>query len=76
METMVLMESHLARLYPKNLKWNFISRLKWAKILYGKQQFKRVKALNIKIIDEIFEADIIVDCLFGTGLNKPLDEKI
>ncbi len=41
----------------------------------AKQQLKRTKALNIKIIDELFEADIIVDCLFGTGLNKPLDEK-
>lgn len=41
----------------------------------AKQQLQRIKALNIKIIDEIFEADIIVDCLFGTGLNKPLDEK-
>lgn len=41
----------------------------------AQQQFKRIKALNIKIIDKVFEADIIVDCLFGTGLNKPLDEK-
>lgn len=41
----------------------------------AKQQFQRTKALNIKIIDEVFEADIIIDCLFGTGLNKPLDEK-
>ena len=28
-----------------------------------------------KFVDELFEADIIVDCIFGTGLNKPLDEK-
>lgn len=41
----------------------------------AKLQLQRTKALNIKIIDEVFEADIIVDCLFGTGLNKPLDEK-
>jgi ADP-dependent NAD(P)H-hydrate dehydratase / NAD(P)H-hydrate epimerase len=38
-------------------------------------QFQRVEALKIEIINELFEADIIVDCLFGTGLNKPLDEK-
>lgn len=38
-------------------------------------QLQRAKTLDIKIVDELFEADIIVDCLFGTGLNKPLDEK-
>ena len=38
-------------------------------------QFQRVEALKIEITNELFEADIIVDCLFGTGLNKPLDEK-
>ncbi len=41
----------------------------------AKLQYKRVKTLNIKEVDEVLEADIIVDCLFGTGLNKPLDEK-
>ena len=41
----------------------------------AKLQYKRVKTLNIKEVDEPFEADILVDCLFGTGLNKPLDEK-
>ena len=41
----------------------------------AKLQYKRVKTLNIKEVDEPFEADIIVDCLFGTGLNKSLDEK-
>ena len=38
-------------------------------------QLQRAKTLDIKIVNELFEADIIVDCLFGTGLNKPLDEK-
>ena len=41
----------------------------------AKLQFQRVKALAIEIINEVFEADIVVDCIFGTGLNKPLDEK-
>ncbi|MCG3662989.1 NAD(P)H-hydrate dehydratase [Aliarcobacter butzleri] len=41
----------------------------------AKLQYKRAKTLNIKEVDQPFEADIIVDCLFGTGLNKPLDEK-
>ncbi len=38
-------------------------------------QLQRAKTLDIKIVEEVFEADIIFDCLFGTGLNKPLDEK-
>lgn len=35
-------------------------------------QYKRVSALGVKEVDEVFQADIIVDCLFGTGLNKEL----
>lgn len=38
-------------------------------------QEKRAKALNIEFVDTIFEADIIVDCIFGTGLNKKIDKK-
>jgi len=38
-------------------------------------QLQRIQTLNIDMVNELFEADIIVDCLFGTGLNKPLDEK-
>ena len=40
----------------------------------GKLQLKRVKSINVNFVNEIFQADIIVDCLFGTGLNKKLDE--
>ena len=38
-------------------------------------QLQRAKTLDINTINEVFEADIIVDCIFGTGLNKPLDDK-
>lgn len=41
----------------------------------GKLQFKRIEALGINIIDSLCPSDIIVDCLFGSGLNKPLNEK-
>lgn len=45
------------------------------KSFMAKLQNKRTKSLNVKIVNEVFQADIIVDCLFGTGLNKPLDTK-
>ncbi len=38
----------------------------------AKLQYKRAQALGVKEVSEVFEADIIVDCLFGTGLNKDL----
>ncbi len=41
----------------------------------SKIQFKRTKLLGLKPIDKIKKADIIVDCLFGTGLNKNLNEQ-
>jgi hydroxyethylthiazole kinase-like uncharacterized protein yjeF len=37
-------------------------------------QLKRVEALGLEIVDALSPADIIVDCLFGTGLNKALNE--
>ncbi|APW64558.1 bifunctional ADP-dependent (S)-NAD(P)H-hydrate dehydratase/NAD(P)H-hydrate epimerase [Poseidonibacter parvus] len=37
-------------------------------------QEKRAKALDIPIIEEVIDSDIIVDCIFGTGLNKALDD--
>ncbi|QNM87923.1 NAD(P)H-hydrate dehydratase [Aliarcobacter cryaerophilus] len=40
----------------------------------GKLQLKRAKSININFVNQIFQADIVVDCLFGTGLNKELDE--
>ena len=40
----------------------------------AKLQEKRAKALNIPIVKQITQSDIIVDCIFGTGLNKALDK--
>ena len=40
----------------------------------GKLQLKRAKSVNVNFVNQIFQADIVVDCLFGTGLNKELDE--
>lgn len=38
-------------------------------------QLKRVQLLGINIIDELEECDIVVDCLFGSGLKRDLNEK-
>lgn len=38
-------------------------------------QLKRVKLLGIKSVKKISKADIVVDCLFGSGLSRDLDEK-
>lgn len=40
----------------------------------SKLQYDRVKTLEIGFVDELYDADIIVDSIFGTGLNKSLDE--
>ncbi len=38
-------------------------------------QEKRAKLLGVKFISELKQSDIVVDCIFGTGLDKPLNEK-
>ncbi|MCB4750076.1 MAG: NAD(P)H-hydrate dehydratase [Sulfurovum sp.] len=40
----------------------------------AKLQLKRTLRLGITLCDKIHEADIIVDALFGAGLNRELDE--
>lgn len=39
-------------------------------------QLQRVKKLGIKIVDKIDEYDLIVDAIFGSGLNRTLDDKV
>ncbi len=46
-----------------------------AKSRMAKLQLKRTKLVKVKIVDKILKADIIVDCLFGSGLTRTLDEK-
>jgi len=41
----------------------------------GKLQLKRAEFVGVKIVNKIKKADIVVDCLFGTGLNRDLTEK-
>jgi len=39
----------------------------------GKRQLYRAKKVGVKIINKLSQSDILVDCLFGTGLNRKLD---
>lgn len=64
----------LARLLHKKYDVN-LYLAKEPKSAMAKIQLQRAKSLDIKIIKEIFEADVIVDCLFGSGLNKQLIEE-
>ncbi|NEW60999.1 NAD(P)H-hydrate dehydratase [Sulfurovum sp. bin170] len=41
----------------------------------AKIQLERVQTLDIKFVDEVEEADVIVDAIFGAGLSRELDEK-
>ena len=38
-------------------------------------QLERTTRLGVKFVDELEDADVIVDALFGAGLNKPLNEE-
>jgi len=40
----------------------------------AKVQFERATFLGVKAVDEIVQADVVVDALFGAGLNRNIDE--
>ncbi|MCK5110784.1 MAG: NAD(P)H-hydrate dehydratase [Arcobacteraceae bacterium] len=46
-----------------------------AKSNMAKLQLKRANLVGVRISDKIYKSDIIVDCLFGSGLTRALDEK-
>ena len=41
----------------------------------AKLQLERVEKMGVPIVDELKDADIIVDSLFGAGLSRALDEQ-
>ena len=38
----------------------------------GKVQLKRAQLVGVNFVENIESCDVVVDCLFGSGLNKPL----
>lgn len=64
----------LARLLHKKFRvYLYLHTL--AKSQMAKLQEKRAKSIEVEFINEVYEAEVIVDCLFGTGSNKEFDEK-
>ncbi len=41
----------------------------------GQLQLQRVNALGLQAVDQLEESDIIVDALFGSGLNREMDQE-
>lgn len=41
----------------------------------AKTQFERAMFLGLRVADDIEEAEVVVDALFGAGLNRPLNEE-
>jgi len=64
----------LGRILYKDYKINLFIPF-GAKSKMSQIQLKRAENLGLKPINKIIKSDIIVDALFGSGLNKPLDEK-
>lgn len=40
----------------------------------AKIQFERASLLGVRVVDEIHDAAVVVDALFGAGLNRDIDE--
>jgi hydroxyethylthiazole kinase-like uncharacterized protein yjeF len=45
------------------------------KSVMSRIQLERLQTLDIDFLDEVEEADIIIDAIFGAGLSRELDEK-
>ncbi len=41
----------------------------------AKLQLERARKVGVTVVEDIDEADVVVDCIFGSGLSKPLDER-
>jgi len=53
----------------------FLYFYKETKTNIGKLQYKRAKSIGVQVVTKLENADIIVDCIFGSGLNKTLDKE-
>lgn len=65
----------LSRMIYKKYKKVFLYLPFGAKSKMAKLQLKRARCIGIKEIDKLCKADVIVDCIFGSGLKRELDAK-
>lgn len=65
----IVLARQLHGLYDVRLFVNFGVHSDMAKI-----QLKRAQKSGVKVVTKMSEADIVVDALFGTGLNRTLDD--
>jgi len=47
-----------------------------AKSSMAKLQLERARKVGVPMVEEIEEADVVVDAMFGAGLSRPLSEEI
>ena len=66
----VVLARHLQNSYDVKLYLPFGVRSVMAEV-----QLRRAEALDIEFVDEVEEADVIVDAIFGAGLSRELDER-
>ena len=64
----------LARLLHKTFEINLYLHKKPSSEI-GKKQFQRALAIGLEPITQLQESDIIVDALFGSGLNREMDQE-
>jgi hydroxyethylthiazole kinase-like uncharacterized protein yjeF len=41
----------------------------------AKKQLERARKVGVTVVEDIDEADVVIDAIFGSGLSKPLDER-
>jgi len=66
----IALARQLHREYDVRLSLPFGVRSKMAK-----QQLTRAKAVGVKMVEVLEDADIVIDALFGAGLSRDLDDK-
>ena len=66
----IVLARHLQNSYDVKLYLPFGVRSVMAEI-----QLQRAENLEIEFVDEVQDADVIVDAIFGAGLSRELDEK-